>query len=104
VQPREQELFVADAACQHVFFDLGADFGTELEAPVFPILRVLLDQETLTLWVEPRDELHCHPPDGKMRVAKSMSIGRNSISWPHRSPLPMSISTSSRAAALGRLS
>jgi hypothetical protein len=78
VRDGKQEPVVADATRQHVFFDLGADLGTELETPGFPVLGVLLDEETFTSWVEPRDELHCHSPDGK-NAGREVDVDRTQL-------------------------
>jgi hypothetical protein len=58
---REQQVIIAETVLLGVGLDLRDDASAELEPPVFPVLRVVLDEEPAAVRVEPRARLDDHP-------------------------------------------
>jgi hypothetical protein len=58
---REQQVIIAETVLLGVGLDLRDDGRAEPEPPVFPVLRVVLDEEPAAVRVEPRARLDDHP-------------------------------------------
>jgi hypothetical protein len=62
---REQQVVLVESEFLDVRLDLGDDLAAQLEAPVFLILGVGLDEEPAALRVEPRRQLDDHSAHGQ---------------------------------------